>query len=307
MEMTHTRSSTRFVSVAACLIVVAGCTAVLDGKVEDQCSTDDDCIARGASFAGTKCTPQRVCTLPAPQVDGGDEDAGPVDPLYGCVGKTTPTKIEPDVPIRFQWKFLGGLSGEPLANVKYKVCTGLDTGCSTPIAEGATAADGVIDVPLSKGFRGFMELSGGPNGDLQPSLFYFKPPEKDVLVGPPETQANLLSVGEFAFLIGSLAKEAKPEYGHVFGLTLDCSNVTPAAGVTLDVSRVSNDSFPYYTDDNRTPTLTQTSTSTRGEAGYVNLPPGTVTLNYSRQGQSLGNLTVVIRPNYITYAPMYPQ
>ncbi len=45
----------------------ASCNAIVDTDVE-QCQTTDDCVAKGAAFAGSVCGPDKICTL------GGDCD-----------------------------------------------------------------------------------------------------------------------------------------------------------------------------------------------------------------------------------------
>lgn len=304
--MINIRISTRFAVLLLGSAGVAACTLVLDGRVEDQCFTDADCVGRGPSFSDTVCTPQRVCTRPA-RTDGGDEmEAGPVDPIWGCVGNTTPIKIDVDSPIRVQWKFIGGLTELPLPNVKFKVCTALDTECVSPIRTGETGEDGITDVQLYKGFRGYMELSGGPQGTLQPALFYFEPTDHDVMAGPQETAVHLLAIEEFKFLLGSLGVQPVPEYGHIFGLAFDCGGIYPVAGVSVDTNRTARETVRYYTDENRTPSLEQLRTSSRGEAGYVNVPAGASTMTFFRGAQQLGAVTVIVRPQHITYAALRP-
>ncbi|HMR06284.1 MAG TPA: hypothetical protein PKA88_10905, partial [Polyangiaceae bacterium] len=47
------------------LLSSVSCNAIVDTDVE-QCQTTDDCVAKGPAFAGSVCSPDKVCTL------GGD-------------------------------------------------------------------------------------------------------------------------------------------------------------------------------------------------------------------------------------------
>ena len=74
--MNYLRSRGRIAAVIVCSAALTACTLLLNSSVEEQCSTDADCVARGPAFAGSVCTPQRVCTSPAAaKDDGGDVDA----------------------------------------------------------------------------------------------------------------------------------------------------------------------------------------------------------------------------------------
>ncbi|MGH7328605.1 MAG: hypothetical protein ACREJX_09680, partial [Polyangiaceae bacterium] len=108
-------------------------------------------------------------------------------------------------------------------------------------------------------------------------------------------------------------KPLSPTAGHVFGIAEDC-NDDPAAGVIVSVTGgLGPDSLVYYTDTSGGVSVTQGSTSSRGETGYVNLEPGvtgintvSVTATLKDTNQTIGQYTALIRTGYITLLAMTP-
>ncbi len=73
--MNYLPHRSRLAAIIACSAALTACTLLLNSNVEEQCSTDADCVARGPAFVGSVCTPQQVCTSPNAKTDGGDNDA----------------------------------------------------------------------------------------------------------------------------------------------------------------------------------------------------------------------------------------
>ena len=106
-----------------------------------------------------------------------------------------------------------------------------------------------------------------------------------------------------AHLIGSAVD---PALGHILGLTLDCQG-NPAAGVSLRVSVRDKKTVGYYTDTTGLPSPNGQETTARGEAGFINLPSGPITVETTTSpGRKWGQYSVIVKPGHITYLPMPP-
>lgn len=79
-------------------------------------------------------------------------------------------------------------------------------------------------------------------------------------------------------------------------------------GVTIRASIKDKKTLGYYTDATGLPSVSLSATSQRGEAGFVNMPSGPVTVETTVNGlqKKGGQYTVLVKAGHITYLPMSP-
>jgi len=281
----------------------AGCSLVLQGETQ-QCSVDRDCAQLG--FATATCS-AGVC-VPSSAADAGPD--APLDPKWGCVGNvkwaTPNTAVPVGVPSRYV-KFVGET---PLANVKAKACLNFDIACASPVAEGTTDANGMVLLQLYYGFDGYAELEPDETyPDLFPSIHPFlPPPEKDIPIPADPTElepVHLVFKNEVNMIAAVLQTKENTAAGHILGLAIDCEGKT-TAGVSLKIDTVGTDTLAYYMNQGL-PSKTLGATSTTGEAGFVNVPPGMITVTAT--SEDVGKVSVVtvpVRAGHISYVPIAP-
>lgn len=116
---------------------------------------------------------------------------------------------------------------------------------------------------------------------------------------------HFTAVNETNLMAAVLQLEVKPELGHIFALAVDCQG-KPASGVSLKLDTVSTETVAYYMNGSL-PSRTLSETGVAGEAGFINAPPGFVTITTTVSGVGrVSTLTVLVRPGHITYVPLAP-
>jgi len=293
---------------------------MLDTSTE-QCKTDNDCAARGGSFAGLKCV-ERVCVAPedagADAADASDAavDAGP----WGCLGNVVfPAPQKPQVAVTVPLIDLISHAGR--TDVLARVCAKIDVNCGSPITTTKPDANGLLHLTLSAGFDGFVLLTpllpdggqpdpdagGGPDSGVGqlviPSLVFFNPPLVDDTL---YTTILLLTQDDLMQLSQLEGTTIDPSLGAVFMATNDC-NGQASAGVSVALDSTATSTQGFYFQNNL-PTLTGTATDSTGYAGFVNAPVGTRTLTGTLQAtqQYIGKVSVFSRASMISYTVVAP-
>ncbi|HVH41649.1 MAG TPA: hypothetical protein VM925_04880 [Labilithrix sp.] len=283
---------------------IAACTVVIHSD-RAQCSGNEDCVGRGLS-ANAVCL-VGVCAEPDPvaadEVDAAVEDSGPADPIWGCIGKVPPALApDPSVPVTFRARYVGLISSSAMSGLTIKPCEVKDATCAgftgTPFL---TNDNGQVDVPLHNGFRGYLEI--GPSEqvpNLMPTLSYIQPvPDKNNMPEKPFTWV-LLTKSDLDFLVANSQKAVNPELGHIIYGTRNCQYVRPP-NTRVRAEPIAADTFAFYTDPSGLPSLTQGKTSVSGNGGFINMPPGYVTVHFSTEnGDDVGAFEVLVRAGTIT-------
>jgi hypothetical protein len=295
-----------------------------------QCSTNADCLARGAGFAGAVCA-DHVCVAasapPGPSADAGtatdatpsNADAGP----WGCLD-SPPQAADPSAIVDVELHVVDALkplttggsagtsdltivAGTPFPNVTVQACNVLDPECAQPIAPAVTTnADGVAHLTLSGNFSGFYSLK---RSDLLPTTLYPGALLADASVAP--TPAPLLAQSGVALLASSIGVtfESGPDagVGHLFINAFDCAD-RHAPGVMFAISAHGPKTTTFYTKGGL-PSTTVDQTDTLGAGGAVNVPIGlaTVTATLASSGRTIGSSNVVIREGEATFAWLRPR
>ncbi len=276
----------------SCLLVLAlagGCSLILDSE-RSQCEVDADCEALG--LENTTCDDNNVC-VPV------------VDTTWGCVGNVQWDMATSD-PLVMNAR-LRRLSDEsPVEGATAMLCGPLDTDCVSPLDTMVSDSNGVISGTAYYGFRGYTLIeppTSYPN--MAPAILWASPPRFDEVPAEDIQPIHLTAVDEVAGISIILGVSINPEAGHIFGLTSDC-NAAPVGNVTLRADVIGTDTQQYYFDGS-VPSKTATETGPDGFGGFINLPPGLVTITATSLDVGLvGSVTVLIKPGHITYLGIGP-
>lgn len=291
-------ASFRHVSWALACVLLSSCSALLSVP-ETQCANVGDCVGRG--FVGAACV-DGACVA---QV-ADDRDASASDPIWGCVGKVSWPAEDPTRTIVDRGQFLRIFSEAPIPGLVLRACRGIDATCASPIRETITDAEGYYSLTLPFAFRGYLETRPTPAQEVLAMLLpVVTPAVMDLTDASRADSVHASSAIDLGSLLDIIGRKLNPDEGHIFGLAVDCQG-RPVQGVTLEATPTAADSIAYYVDDNRLPNLTQKFTSSRGELGFVNLPPGPVTLHYSAAGRRVGSTTVQMRKATVTAVGLAP-
>lgn len=279
----------------ACLGVVS-CSVLLDAA-EEQCKTDGDCAARG--FSSSTCV-AGVCT------GGGGSGGGDGKP-WSCVGNVTwPTK-DANVPASATVRVIRLLGQEPFPDLTVKICPPFDLACAAPLGEVKSDADGLLTLPVYKGFDGhFFAPSPSSFPEMAPMLVYLFPPPAGVEKEPRDANLNLASVAEMSSIAQLGGVEVKAGLGHIFFTVYDC-NMARAKGVSAKTDVVDTTTKVIYISDSGVPSDVLTETETRGEGAIINVPPGFVTVSaVSSEAGKFYQQTVAVQADHITGVPVVP-
>lgn len=304
------------VSAAALVSLVAACQALVSSDVV-QCSSDADCTSRGGAFAGTRCQ-ENVCTAAAVvTTDGGVEasvDATPVDPKWGCLGNVVWPPQSGTEKVKFRERFRRLVSATPIVGLKVKACASLDPECNSPVAQSETNAKGDVVLDLPKHFRGYLHMPTGPDSfrDMAPTIYaVYPPPDRDSdLVTEPELAKVpiAVSIAELDFLLAQVKTSTDPNLGHIFGLVTDC-RFAPVGGVSVKAVQNDAKTVQYYYEGNDTPTVTRKETDPSGNAGFLNLPSGIISIETTIPAQGnkrTGSYSVLVKKGSVTILNMVP-
>lgn len=278
-----------------------------------QCEKDADCDARGGELAGAVCQ-ANVCVKKAAgecesdadckALGAGHEDdvcvdkacTKPEDPKWGCIGKVEP--LPPGKMYTLTVRLLDLITNQPAMGLTIKHCNKYDAPCATPI--GMPQMDpttGGVTVTVPSDVESYLDLQGG---DYYPTIAVFDhlaESKNDVVLVVPKAAA------------ASLAQTAGVTIDDTKGLllvrTTDCT-LAPTGGASVTIFP-STDATGFYTVNSTTnPNATQTDAS--GNAGYVNVEPGSVTITgtVGPMGQEFGKASALMRAGTITAQILRP-
>lgn len=189
-------------------------------------------------------------------------------------------------------------SGQLYPDVRVRACGIADINCENPVTDMlAVDAEGWVDIPLFRNFTGFLEIRSAA---AVSTLFYLTDPVQESLVEYPVGLISIASIGPLVQLLGV---QPQPNTGIVALRVFDCDGNT-ASGVSLATN---NAGMPWYFVDNL-PSSTSRGTGADGLTGLVNVEPGLAEVDVrTPNGVSVdGPQSVVVRPNWMTYAYVRP-
>lgn len=268
-------------AAASAVLLSSGCSLILD-PTDTQCASNDDCERLGATGA--------ACVEGTCRTEG--LDAAPSGP-WGCLTNASwpaPDPTQPiDLPLTFQ-KLAGRV---PIEGLTIYTCRPFDLTCADPYGTATTDADGVAVMPIFKGFNGhiFVPEQAVYEG-MMPLLVFTTPPPSSSSTESAGT-AVLTKSNELAAVAGLAGVSVVPGYGHVTFTMFDCDSKR-AAGVTLEVDPAADETATFYVSENEVPTTALDATSSKGEGGIINVPPGTVNVTASTQDHGVILQTTVL-------------
>ena len=317
--------------LVACFAAALGsaCSLLIDVS-GDQCTSDGDCAARGASFATARCV-RSACIVEALEAgpiaeagpDVGAADASdatmPFDPRYTCLDKN-PAPIATKVTAAYQVTLTDLLSQKGVPGLRVKICPNrTDPSCTAPSSTALTDAAGVakLTIDISKGpFDAYVDVNpetadgGSPKVDgsdqnvYMPSRIYYT----SVQIADDRIDDYQVMQYSTLLLFGSLFM-AKADFtkGAAFLIAQDCAR-QDSADRTFGVDQTTMGVTQTFYLKNDQPSTTATMTDPSGIGGYVNLPTGPRTFTSSLAGanRTVSELSGYVRPATILLAKMAP-
>lgn len=197
----------------------------------------------------------------------------------------------------------------PVTGLQARLCDKLDVGCNNPRVEGIRDTNGLIEVEVPMGQRGFdgylqvftavapcfdTQVFGSaaqgllcqlaPECDLaapsaacdvpvySPAMWFFNPPVLADLEQPIELQ--LYPTAALPLVLDAAGGELVPGTGSVFMSVVDCDG-QPAPGITLEIAEYEDVADPLYFDSGVI-SNTASQTDSAGIGGFIRIPPGFV-------------------------------
>jgi len=317
-------SRAAILSTFAMLSLASAACSVLFSTSREQCSTDDDCRARGGGFAGTRCSLANVCVGPnEPGVDAGtDAFVPPFDAAgdpFACAKIPLPNP-DPSKQLDISIRYVDFSSGDAPTGLGVRLCAATDPRCQNP--RGTVQGDGPFEAgpdggtgwvttkagsvtsKVELGFEGFFEVKSSV---YTPTVRYTSPPLR---TPTNELDQIILRQSEVDYLadlaLGKPSSYDSVNYGLVFLLANDC-NRTSLGNVSFSTTAVDPKMVAFYII-NTSPSTTETKTDALGRAGYVNVPPGlhTFTATDADTKKRIGAVRVLVRAGTATTVAVLP-
>lgn len=295
------------------LLACSACTVFIDAEPQ-QCQADTDCTARGGEFKRTECDegycspaePEVVQTIAPAEPDDSCTKETDCDLSESCVEKECVSRWacvseEPVAPSTeaIEVSVLVATSfGEAMPGVPGKACRSIDPSCGSPVLEATTDASGLFHLTLPAGFTGYLEVVYEP---FFPVLYYFPAP---LQAGTMLPVLNLTPAELIAGLGLAVGAAPDPERGHVLLSLKSCLGAAP--GVHLSAPKADDKTITYYVQGG-IPSADRDATTEDGSGGFLNFLPGNAAIELSAGAiESLGSLSLTVRPGYITAVSFDP-
>lgn len=328
-------------TLAALCVSASSCSVLIDTKTT-QCNVDDDCKSLGSGGAGSAtCSAAKVCVFDQSSAGtagtagtGGagemctkDEDCADLNNDFGdatcsedgeCVAATEPELLEPKGCVEPERStaetvtltFDVSLTAPPTKVEDRKpftihTCQTTDPNCADPGPDFTVPYGEKAEITVKPGFRGYLEITN-PDG-LNAVEFLGRPINVDtvgygVIVPTPST---------VALLILATGEKYNEEQGIFVVTTRDCDR-QPLRGVSV-ANTLGGTPFIFQ---NMSPQKGLTETTAEGAAGFVNVPPGLLSvsaiLNRTQKmsgtsAYSRGRSSIPSNPKaWVTYVEIFP-
>jgi hypothetical protein len=277
-----------------------GCSLAID--VDDQqCSSTEDCAALGPAFAGSVCE-RNACVVRESEAAGGEGAGGapemPADDALVC--RAPEPNSDKTVKFSFAPIFLTGTEPDEPQPFSVKACDQFDFDCEQPLVGPVEVNPGEpheFELPKGEtGFNGYFEIT---NPDTLGGLFFMGRPILEDTIG---WNITMPSPGLVTLLAATTGEEVDADLGVILTVTRDC-NALPLEGVTVTNSK---GGLGYYFVMN-VPDTSLTKTGPQGAAGFANVPILATSLSGElASGQRLGPVSVRVKPQFISFAELFP-
>ncbi len=311
--------------MTALLAAASGACSLLFAPNEAQCSSDGDCTARGAGFASTRCSADKICVASGLLAGDASPEAATVDASgdpFGCANIAAPNP-DPSKQVDVSIRYTDFSTGMPPENTIVRVCAATDPNCANARTtlqgdgpgdagqEGGagwvkTRADGTVATKLELGFEGFFEARAV---QYPPSFRSISPALRNPM---NEFDSILLRPAEIKFLadeaVGKPGAYDSIGHGLVFVFAKDC-NQKPIGGASFTTTATDPNLVLFYVV-NSSPSTTDTKSDSLGRGGYINAPPGIHTFTaFMGEGSAkkrIGSNRVLVRAGANTTVVVEP-
>ncbi len=219
---------------------------------------------------------------------------------WSCFGEEVSAPADAPNELRYTAGLVDAIASRPLSGVSAKACNALDAECAEPVGDSTTSnADGVISVPLTRGFTGYIQLE---QERLTPALLIVEDLNEennrnDVPISTPAIWAAQAAVSGVAL---------NPDLGRILFRALDCDGAR-ASGIAVDVEPKNTDTARFYfidgqPDFNASVTQGGPASVSTGSGGIINVPPGVARVSFTRDdiGEEIESFSVTVRPGFVT-------
>lgn len=309
------------------VVLLAGCSALIDLKGEgQQCTSNDDCMsaklgdscqdhvcvetsATATGDAGRpsdgSCSRESDCSDDLPRCfNGACVSADIADRFLCAAAGDDGSKVTYSGTVHYSVQILEYVTRRAPKNIVVKACSGTDVNCRTPIASFTdTLGNGLVELDLPKGFLGYFEVSS----DATPAVSYVTKALTE------DTRDRDLQIPSAASLEG-LAAVAGVTVDQGKGLVLleafDCAAMS-SGGVQFVAGSGMSEATPFFIVNgvpNREALVSVYNSDTDvSDGGFINMSPGFVnfTARYGVDGPLLGSFNANIRAGTVSFIDMY--
>jgi hypothetical protein len=265
----------------------------------------------------------------APSADAGAEGSAPeaqLDPLakWSCLGNVK-VPAPPSATTPYDFQLVDPVNDTPVKGATVKTCAFSDTECASPIETATTPDTGIAPftkLPTTgKGFDGFFEVKIGTeqtNLNFSGIPIWTKFPKSGRLYWGDTQIGVVLKTGSLKQdpslgLIGIQAHDCTEMPGGVPCNDKEpCPSYTPG-GVAFDIdNRDPRITRVYVTINGNAVAASTTAAATtplNGNGGFLNVPPGpvTVTAKVVATGQQIGTYKLFVRAGAMSLLTAQPQ
>jgi hypothetical protein len=272
--------------VAMLAVLGLGCSVLVDSE-RVQCSSDDDCSKRGGEFANSMCV-SNLCM--------------PIDP-WSCADHA-PLVAPSQTKVSIDFTMFDAVEMSPVSGARASLCGKLDLECKMPQATVTSDELGAILFEVPPLFDGYALITGEDKrgGDYDPTMMFLPPTLESQSLGAFPLTSQLATAG----LAASLGTPIEPGTGRVLTTIVGCDRQT-ASGVSLAGENMGESAVRFYAVDGF-PTFSATATDVSGFAGFVNVAPGSITLNAALEEDQhrVGRVALFVRPGHISIRRIQP-
>lgn len=309
-------SRSRFNWILGPLCCTACSLAINPDRV--QCSSDKDCTARGGDFADSVCV-QSICVAPdtlkpdgaMPSGTGGapvenpdgatmahDSGGPPRGGDWTCMDKPRVTTTAPG-PFHVTMHATTIVPSAPAPGLTVVLCTKLDVDCMMPTSDPAmTDSNGDVSFDVPRGFTGYAQFT---RSDTTPGLYFFNPGvDKDM----EAVAVQIATPAIVDALTKSLGSPQDAKKGLILMSVFDCNAV--AAPNIVYVAEGSS-AVPFYAIGGL-PNGAAMTTDMSGYGGFVNVPPGVITVKglIDQGKRDITPVSIVARAGSLSYLRLVP-
>lgn len=322
-----TRRGALLLAIVAAVGLATSCSAIV-GSQDSQCSSDEDCDARGfdgavcrdafcvvqtaedsgesdaGDTAGTVSATSLGDTVGTDDADGSSDGIDPNDP-WSCVGNVVWDEEQERVTARAGLHFTNSVF-QPYVGATLQACSPLDLACAPPLSMGTSDRNGDAFVDVFYGFDGYFR-SPPPerDPDILPFILYIYPPPFEVETQTRDGDVLLIDQATIDLLASLSNVETEPDMGYIFFTANDC-NVQRTPGVTVSISPVGTNTRVAYLEGSF-PNAELTETDDSGQGAIINVPPGLVEVTgVSLEAGKFFERSILVEPNRVTGIPVVP-